>query len=248
LDRAQIEGAAWFRGTSGNDAIFGSPSADTLFGDGGNDYLRGSDGADTYIYASGQGNDEIDDQSTSTTQIDVLKLTDLNPADLTVSRVGNDLIVGINATGATIKVDAQFSSQTANSGIEKFDFPNGTSWDLATINANAWMRGTSGNDTITGSAWNDTLAGGAGNDTLSGGGGDDVFVFRAGLGQDTVTDFTAGHDVLEFRDGVFADAASALAAATTSGNDTIITIDATNSVLLQNVALTSLHTGDFHIL
>ena len=46
--------------------------------------------------------------------------------------------------------------------------PDGTSWNLATINANAWYRGTSGNDTISGSTWNDTIAGGAGNDTMLG--------------------------------------------------------------------------------
>jgi hypothetical protein len=82
---------------------------------------------------------------------------------------------------------------------------------------------------------------------MSGAAGNDTFVFRTGLGQDTITDFTPGQDVLEFRDGIFADAAAALAAATTSGNDTIITIDATDSVLLKNVSLANLHTGDFHI-
>jgi hypothetical protein len=46
---------------------------------------------------------------------------------------------------------------------------------------------------------------------------------------------------------VFADAKAALAAATTSGNDTLITIDAGNSILLQNVALANLHASDFHI-
>jgi Ca2+-binding RTX toxin-like protein len=80
-----------------------------------------------------------------------------------------------------------------------------------------------------------------------GGAGNDTFVFRASLGQDTITDFTAGHDVLEFRDGIFANAAAALAAATVSGNDTLIAIDATNSVLLQNVALANLHASDFHV-
>jgi hypothetical protein len=54
-------------------------------------------------------------------------------------------------------------------------------------------------------------------------------------------------DVLEFRDGLFADAAAALAAATASGNDTLITIDAGNTVLLKNVAVANLHAGDFHI-
>lgn len=40
---------------------------------------------------------------------------------------------------------------------------------------------------------------------------------------------------------------AALTAATSSGSDTLITIDAGNIVLLNNVALASLHTGDFHI-
>jgi hypothetical protein len=75
----------------------------------------------------------------------------------------------------------------------------------------------------------------------------DTFLFRTNLGQDTVTDFTIGTDVLEFRDGIFANAAAALAAATSSGSDTLITIDAGNSVLLKNVSLANLHEADFHI-
>ena len=31
-------------------------------GNQGNDYLRGNAGSDTYVYASGHGNDEIDDE------------------------------------------------------------------------------------------------------------------------------------------------------------------------------------------
>jgi Ca2+-binding RTX toxin-like protein len=115
------------------------------------------------------------------------------------------------------------------------------------VNANAAYRGTSGNDTLSGSSWNDTLIGGAGNDVMSGGAGSDYFVFKAGFGQDTISDFTAGSDILEFHDGMFASATDALAAATTSGSDTLITIDASTSVLLQNVNPASLHASDFHI-
>jgi Ca2+-binding RTX toxin-like protein len=246
-DQHTINDHAFYRGTSGNDSINGSLWTDTLVGDHGNDYLRGNASADTYLYGSGDGNDEIDDESGSTTDVDTLKFGDLNASDVTVSRVGGDLIVGVNPTGETIKIDYQFYSQTDNWGIEKFQFANGDTWNLQTINANAWYRGTSGNDTITGSSWNDTVAGGAGNDTMSGGSGSDTFVFRANLGQDIVTDFTAGTDALEFHDGIFTDAAAALAAASTSGSNTLITIDANNIVLLQNVALASLHAADFHI-
>jgi Ca2+-binding RTX toxin-like protein len=158
-----------------------------------------------------------------------------------------NLVATVNSNGQTITFDEQFYSQTSNWGLEKIQFANGTSWDLQTINANAWYRGTSGNDTLTGSAWNDTLAGGAGNDTLTGNAGSDTFVFRAGLGQDTVTDFTPGQDVLDVRDGIFADAAAALAAATASGSGILITIDANNTILLQGVTLANLHASDFHI-
>ncbi len=40
-------------GTSGNDTLNASVSADILFGDKGNDYLQGNDGSDTYLYRSG---------------------------------------------------------------------------------------------------------------------------------------------------------------------------------------------------
>jgi Ca2+-binding RTX toxin-like protein len=246
-DLATINANGWIRGTSGNDTISGSTWNDTFKGGLGDDHFNSGPGSDTYVYASGDGNDYIDDESGSTTDVDTLHLTDLNASDLTFSRVGVNFVATINSNGQTITFDEQFYSQTANWGIEKIDFANGSSWDLATINANAWFRGTSGNDTISGTSWNDTIAGGADNDMLTGGGGDDTFVFRAGLGQNTVTDFAAGHDVLEFRDGIFADAMAALAAASASGSDTIITIDATTSVLLQNVALANLHAGDFHI-
>ena len=185
--------------------------------------------------------------SSSVTEIDTLEFANVNANDVTLTRTGEHLMVAINPTGETIKIDYQFYSQTGNWGIEKFQFANGDTWDLATINANAAIRGTSGNDTISGTAWNDTIAGAAGNDTMSGGAGNDTFVFRANLGQDVVTDFTVGSDLLEFRDGIFADAAAALAAATSSGSDTLITIDANNTVLLKNVSLANLHETDFHI-
>ena len=246
-DLATINANAWYRGTNGNDSIAASSWNDTLMGNQGNDYLRGNGGSDIYVYASGHGNDEIDDQSSSVTDIDTLKFTNVNANDVTLTRTGEHLLVAINPTGETIKIDYQFYSQSQNWGVEKFQFANGETWDLATINANAAIRGTSGNDTISGTPWNDTVAGGAGNDTMSGGAGNDIFVFRTNLGQDVVTDFTVGSDLLEFRDGNFADAAAALAAATTSGSDILITIDANNTVLLKNVSLANLHETDFHI-
>ena len=61
------------------------------------------------------------------------------------------------------------------------------------------LTGGSGQDSLLGGAGDDRLDGGAGHDRLTGGFGRDTFVFAAGqAGGDTVTDFAAGTDRLEF--------------------------------------------------
>ncbi len=82
------------------------------------------------------------------------------------------------------------------------------------------------------------------------GAGDDTFVFKAGFGQDTVADFTAGAasgDVIEIHDGLFADFAAVQAASQQIGSDVVITHDAANTITLQNVTLANLNQNDFHL-
>ena len=108
-------------------------------------------------------------------------------------------------------------------------------------------RGGAGGDQLYGGDGNDILIGAGGDDLLEGDAGDDTFVFAAGSANDTILDFTSGEDVLEFRGGIFVDAAAAFASAASSGSDTIITIDASTSILLQDVALANLSVDDFRI-
>lgn len=108
--------------------------------------------------------------------------------------------------------------------------------------------GGSGNDLIDGGSGNDRIEGGAGDDTLSGGSGHDVFVFAAGFGKDTITDFrTTGSssDVLEFSVDVFADFDAAMAAAEQIGSSTVFTIDADTTLTLKGVQLSALSNDDF---
>lgn len=49
----------------------------------------------------------------------------------------------------------------------------------------------------------DTLTGGKGNDTLIGGAGDDVFVINNGDGNDIITDYGTGSDVIQLGAGVY---------------------------------------------
>ena len=73
------------------------------------------------------------------------------------------------------------------------------------------ITGTSGDDSLIGTSGNDVLIGGAGNDILSGGEGDDIltgglgvdtFVFSmsSDSGDDVITDFEVGVDILNFTD------------------------------------------------
>ena len=252
-DRAQIKTAAISRinGTNGDDTLSGTPLNDVFNGGLGNDRFNSGAGSDTYIYASGDGNDYIDDESGLTTDIDVLKLTNLNVGDLTFIRSGTHAKIMVNSTGHTITLDEQFYSDTAYYGIEQIQFADGTVWDRAQIKAAAWIRGTGGNDTLTGASGNDTLFGDTGNDTITTGAGNDIIVFKPNFGMDTITDFQAGAgpaDVLEFDSNLFADFEAVLAAAAQVGSDTVITYDADNAVTLKNVGLTSLHEDDVRFL
>jgi hypothetical protein len=88
-----------------------------------------------------------------------------------------------------------------------------------------------------------------GNDTLTGSSGNDAFFFRGkNFGMDHITDFTAGADTddrIVFSQAVFHDYSAVLAAASTSGSDTVITVSSVASVTLDGVALASLHSDDF---
>ena len=80
--------------------------------------------------------------------------------------------------------------------------------------------GISGNNSIIGGKGNDTLRGGSGNNTLAGGAGKDVFVIAAGS-NNTITDYTAGQDIISLESGV------SLSAVTMSpgGSDYIFTLN-----------------------
>ena len=59
------------------------------------------------------------------------------------------------------------------------------------------LYGGAGDDELYGGEGTDVLDGGAGSDTLSGEAGNDTFVFAAGHGNDTITDFTDGGDLID---------------------------------------------------
>jgi VCBS repeat-containing protein len=107
------------------------------------------------------------------------------------------------------------------------------------------LDGGNGNDTLKGGIYADALIGGHGNDTMTGGNGPDTFVFGANFGNDVITDLKPNTDVIQFNH-VFANFADVQAHAASDGHgNTVITYDASNTITLQDVALSSLHASDF---
>jgi len=106
------------------------------------------------------------------------------------------------------------------------------------------INGQGGADKLSGLTGADTLNGGIGNDTLTGGDGADRFVFTGAFGTDVVTDFQ-GNDVIQLDASAFANFAAVQSHAQQVGLDVVITLDAANTITLQNTALASLNSGDF---
>ena len=85
------------------------------------------------------------------------------------------------------------------------------------------LYGGEGNDTLNGGTDADWLDGGSGNDLLTGGAGNDMFVFDAGDGNDTISDFTDGEDLIDLRSITGITEFNDLTIAE-SGNDVLITL------------------------
>ena len=175
---------------AGNDNIEGGDGNDTIFGEDGNDEIDGGTGNDTIdggagidILVGGSGNDNIrggddNDEIYGSLGSDIL-YGDLG-SDIINGGEDNDLIFG---------------------GIGN-DIVYGGSGDDSVYGeiGNDYVIGGEGNDIVDGFDGDDILFAGKGNDTLDGGRGLDTFVFRAGDGQDTVTDTDGANDVIKFTD------------------------------------------------
>ena len=234
--------------TSGNNVVYAFDGVnDTLQGGLGNDTLYGYSGSDTYVYNVGDGADTVSDAYGSGETDKLLLGAGITTSDIQLSRSGTTgLTVTFTDHAGSIFLDYQYANDNAGYGIEQIQFNDGTVWNLAAIQANAWFRGTSGNDTIVASGSADKIDGGAGNDSLTGGAGADVFFLQSGFGHDTVKDFAhAQGDIIEFASGMFSNYTDMLSHATQVGSDVVITYDAGDYLTLQGLTLSSLHAEDF---
>jgi RTX calcium-binding nonapeptide repeat (4 copies) len=168
------DGSDTIDGGTGNDLLFGGRGGDFLFGGTGNDTVNGGEGRD--IIEGGDGNDQIS------------------------GGAGNDTLDG--GKGDDV-IDAGAADDVIDGGEGNNSILGG--------NGNDQIATGTGSDTIDGGNGNDKINGGSGQDFITTGAGKDVITLDTNLlrtgdidrssrqvtaGEDFVTDFTRGKDVI----------------------------------------------------
>lgn len=235
-------GADRFTGGQGADVIRGGPDADLVWGDEGddtldggpdNDTLDGGFGNDTYLLARGSGQDVINDHDWQIPSVDrVLLASDVMPAQVTIRRVGWDLMVGIAGTADEARMSAWFQEGSGAEYQARVEFADGTVWNEAFLKQMAAaIQGTAAADTLVGTSAGELILGLGGNDTLSGRAGDDRL--DGGPGADRMAGET-GNDTY-----VVDDPGDVVTEAVSQGMDTVISsVSHVLSVDVEDLTLT----------
>ncbi len=146
---------------------------------------------------------------------------------------GNDeALIGGSAGGRVLEGGYGANTLTGGDGDD-------TLWGRK---GNDTLAGGKGADTLGGGKGKDILIGGSGDDTLTGGRGTDTFVFAAGDGTDTITDFGTGDRIR--LDGVSGGFAGLIIEQ--NGADTVIRYgEGADTITLSSVSADSLGDDDF---
>lgn len=195
-------------GNEGADDVQGHKENDTLWGGQGNDSLKGNMGVDR-LYG-GLGNDDI----RGGTEND--QLWGEEGADLLVGQAGADSLMGESGND-TLKGGADPDWAWGYNGDDSFN-------------------GGRGRDHLFGGNGNDSLSGDMGGDWLTGGEGADSFLFGKVHGQDEISDFTPGEDLIDLSAmAVEGDGFEDLEISETSRGALVVT--GNGQILLEGVAL-----------
>ena len=104
--------------------------------------------------------------------------------------------------------------------------------------------GGDGNDDLVGGRGDDLLYGGPGNDELDGGHGNDHFLFRKGMGIDTIKDLDAG-DRIDVRDFNLPSFQALIDSAKQVGHDVRIDLGGGDKIVIEHAKLADLHAEQF---
>jgi Ca2+-binding RTX toxin-like protein len=229
------EGDDYLNGSAGNDKFYGAGGNDTFYGGGGDDLIDGDSngpGSRANMLLVSRADDAID------------------VAEYDGQR--QDYTFTANEDGSVAVVNSLYGTDTLLNIEQVYFYDEDEFYDLSQLTSVSTL---SDSDAIM-SVGSSSLAAAkvkltsvtSGDDLLIGTDADDTFVFRGDFGKDTIVNFTPGansDDIIDVSADVFADFAAIMAVATEDGSDTLITQDINNSILLRNVALTTLHQDDF---
>lgn len=208
-------------GNSGANVIFGNSGANMIEGLGGDDLLDGRGGADTMIGGPGDDIYYVENTDDRTIEAEADGVDEVHAyLDWTLADHVENLFLRSAANLAG----------TGNSGANVI---------IGNSGANV-IEGRDGDDLLEGRGGSDRIGGGGGNDILTGGTGNDAFVFHAGDGHDTITDFDlSGDDRLE----IFG--YQTYGALLQEGGDTIVVLSENDTLTLKGVFASSLTSSDF---
>ncbi len=185
--------------------------------------------------------------------------------------IGNDTVEGNNGHD-TINGNAGDDSINGGSGWDRLNGGVGNDTLLGSSGSDLLMGktdddrliGGSGNDTLEGDGGNDVLEGGKGNDRLDGGDnndtlngslgddfitggtGSDLFVIQRDSGNDTITDFTSGEDLIDIQK--LGHISLSDLTLTDTSNGLLVDLGDGNSVILQGVLAADISGTDFGFL
>ncbi|MGC8209771.1 calcium-binding protein [Ralstonia pseudosolanacearum] len=248
-DTVQI--SAWAMRTTidagnGNDIInidsYGASQGADITGGTGDDQIRlGYYGA-TLHFNRGDGHDTVSSAANANNKTIVFG-PGISAADLSATRLGNDIVLNIGTNGDAITVTNWFQGDAYR--IDHATFADGTQWDQNNFrHLVTTVTGTAGDDTINGWQGDDILIGGDGNDTLVANGGNDQLYGGAGNDSLRVNDnATASVDGGDGNDTISADSGTTSTISAGNGDDTVqigawamrTTIDAGNGNDIINI-------------
>ena len=113
-------------------------------------------------------------------------------------------------------------------------------------NGNDALVGGEGDDALFGGEGRDLLLGGAGRDALEGGEGNDKFLFRKGMGVDTIEHLDAG-DRIDVRDFHVASFQALINSAAQVGDDVQIDLGNGDKLVIEDTLISNLHSEQFII-
>jgi len=161
-------------------------------------------------------------------------------SDTVLGRAGDDLLNGLD--GADSLSGEAGGDTISGGGGNDVIWGDDLAPGLTVVSGDDSIDGGAGDDTLYAQGGSDVLDGGGGADWLEGGQGADTFIWRAGGGIDTISDYETG-DTIRLLDGAGASVAEASVSLVTSGSDVDVVIDGTTVLVL--VGQVSTVIGDY---